>query len=249
MTDANLTEAAYQFVQFMKEALHRTGRKSSHSEIARVLNTHYNQVGLAERRKGLTGYDLLVRWASAFRDAGLGDAVLTVGKDGPRFTFTFPDGSSPVLPPALAEPPEEKATRLETAIRKHRSAQGQDLCWLNDVELWASLGDGVTADRQVPPWPEFMAGCVAYRRMLEQIPAPPPKEVYTAKEPADVVWVQGHLRNLWHWSADKDGLEVLCGMQIPGAPAVTREMDEWDPPGMNQCPACLRKMLDSPQAR
>lgn len=244
MTDSKLTEAAYQFVQFMKEALHRAGRKSSHSEIAQVLGTHCNQVGLAERRKGMTGYDLLARWASAFRDAGLGDAVLTVDKDGPHFTFTFPDGSSPVPPPALDEPPEEKATRLEAAIRKHRSAQGQDLCWLNDVELWKALGDGVVPDRQVPPWPEFMAGCVAYRKMLE---VPPAKVAYSPKEPADVVWVQEHHRDLWHWSSDSDGLEVLCGKQIPGSPAVSRKMDSWDPHGDKQCQACLRKMLDSPK--
>lgn len=169
MTDPKLTEAAYQFVQFAKEALRRAGRKPSHSEIAKVLGTHYNQVGVADRRCGLTGYDLLVKWATALRDAGIGDATLIVDQEGPRFVLTFPDGTAPSAP-SPEESPSDTALRLTAAIRKHRSAQGQDLCWLNDIELWGALNDGVTQDRQVPPWPEFMAGCVRYRQMLEQEP-------------------------------------------------------------------------------
>ena len=170
MTDPKLTEAAHLFLQFVKEALNRAGRKSTHSEIAKVFGTHYNQVGLVERCKGMTGYDLLIRWATSLRDAGLGDAVLTIDRGGPHFTFTFPDGTSPADVPSTDEPPEERADRLEAAIRKHRSAQGQDLCWLNDVELWSALRDGVSVDRQVPSWPEFMAGCVRYRQMLDRGP-------------------------------------------------------------------------------
>lgn len=62
----------------------------------------------------------------------------------------------------------ERVAALEAAIRKHRDAQGQDLCWENDLELWAVLDDGVVPDRKVPPWPEFMAGCVRYRQMLDR---------------------------------------------------------------------------------
>lgn len=319
-----LTEAAYEFVEFAKEALRKAGRPPTQKEIGRVVGSLPVQVGLAVRRKGAIKYNLLLKWARAFRNAGLGDAVLTVGERGPRFQFTFPD-KTPHQPstqdinllhewiPAdssdpkgmtcghcfLVKPPakdpfhillrqecpvrlRERTTQVEDAVRRHRSAQGQDLCWLNDQELWRSLGDNQeTPDRQVPPWPDFMAGCVAYRKMLDQgeslnrpvfgglpwsntvarslfeiqklpdnaLPVydkDPPIKKYEATEQGDVIWVQEHHRNLWHWSKDADGLRVLCGEQIPGAPAVTRKMDKWDPIGTHQCPACLRKMLESP---
>ena len=65
---------------------------------------------------------------------------------------------------------EARVAALESAIRKHRAAQGHELCWENDDELWSALGDGVTADRRVPPWPEFMTRCAAYRAMLDRGP-------------------------------------------------------------------------------
>ena len=132
---------------------------------------------------------------------------------------------------------QQRIDALETAIRKHRAAQGQDLCWLNDLELWDVLKDGVMVDRQVPPWPDFMAGCIRYRQMLGKPPmsTPPPKE-----DPSDVLWVREHQREMWHKSCDSDGVNVKCGRGIPGSPLVTRRFDDWDPPASNQCKACLR---------
>lgn len=62
------------------------------------------------------------------------------------------------------------AQKLRNAIRKHRDAKGHDLCWLNNLELYAALPETVAPNPQVPPWPEFMAGCVAYRKSLDNVP-------------------------------------------------------------------------------
>jgi hypothetical protein len=167
-----LAEAGFHLIESAREALRRAGKPSTVSAVARAVGAVVDQVGLAHRKEGKTGYGLLVRWAAALRDAGICDAVLVVDANGPRFDVTFPDGSKAAPPPGVAEPAEERAARLEAAIRKHRAAQGQDLCWENDIELWEALGDHEKVDRKVPPWPEFMAGCVRYRQMLDR----PPKE-------------------------------------------------------------------------
>lgn len=52
---------------------------------------------------------------------------------------------------------------LEAAIRRHRRATGQQMCWENDEELWAALKDGGRLDHTPPPWPEFMRRCALYR--------------------------------------------------------------------------------------
>jgi len=58
---------------------------------------------------------------------------------------------------------KERIQQLEDAIRKHREQTGNNMCWENDEELWAILGDGVKIDHTVPSWPEFMTKCAAYR--------------------------------------------------------------------------------------
>ncbi len=60
--------------------------------------------------------------------------------------------------------------RVRTAIRAHRDSSGHDLCW-HHPDLWATLPEGLEPSVEVPPWPQFMQGCVAYRRSLdEQLP-------------------------------------------------------------------------------
>ncbi len=57
--------------------------------------------------------------------------------------------------------------RLRAGIRKHRDASGHDLCHWHP-ELWALLPS--VEKRQlpvVPPWPEFMQRCAAYRATLD----------------------------------------------------------------------------------
>lgn len=57
--------------------------------------------------------------------------------------------------------------RLRAGIRAHRDSSGHDLCW-HHPRLWSLLPEPTPRDVAVPPWPKFMAGCVAYRRSLDR---------------------------------------------------------------------------------
>jgi len=66
--------------------------------------------------------------------------------------------------------------RLREGIRTHRDATGQDLCWHHPA-LWALLPESVAPEIEVPPWPQFMRGCIRYRQSLdEQAPDAPRSE-------------------------------------------------------------------------
>ena len=56
--------------------------------------------------------------------------------------------------------------RLRAGIREHRDSSGQDLCWHHPA-LWGLLPEKSNPLPQVPPWPEFIAGCVRYRQSLD----------------------------------------------------------------------------------
>jgi len=57
---------------------------------------------------------------------------------------------------------------LEQSIAKHRAADGNDLCWENNLELWATLKDDVPyPHKSIPPWPQFLSNCVKYRAQLD----------------------------------------------------------------------------------
>ena len=63
--------------------------------------------------------------------------------------------------------------KLRSAIRKHRDASGHDLCWYHP-DLWALLPEKHDPDIVVPDWPQFMQGCIKYRKSLdEQLPEAP----------------------------------------------------------------------------
>ena len=65
------------------------------------------------------------------------------------------------------------ARAMRAAIRKHRDATEQELCW-HHPELWALLPDGPSGGLAVPDWPQFMRGCVRYRASLDrQLPQAP----------------------------------------------------------------------------
>lgn len=69
--------------------------------------------------------------------------------------------------------------RLRAGIRAHRDSSGHDLCW-HHPDLWALLPEQTDPRPAVPPWPEFMRGCVRYRESLDERPpgadaAPPPR--------------------------------------------------------------------------
>ena len=59
-----------------------------------------------------------------------------------------------------------EVNRLRGGIRGHRDSSGQDLCWHHPA-LWSLLPEKSDPLPQVPPWPEFMAGCVRYRQSLD----------------------------------------------------------------------------------
>ena len=59
--------------------------------------------------------------------------------------------------------------KLRAGIRTHRDSTGQELCWHHPA-LWGLLPEQTDPLPAVPPWPEFMAGCVRYRQSLEERP-------------------------------------------------------------------------------
>ena len=63
--------------------------------------------------------------------------------------------------------------RLREGIRVHRDSTGQELCWHHPA-LWGLLPESADPLPAVPPWPEFIRGCVRYRQSLdEQVPGAP----------------------------------------------------------------------------
>lgn len=61
----------------------------------------------------------------------------------------------------------EEVKKLRAGIRKHRDSSGHDLCWFHP-QLWSLLPEPLAPEVAVPPWPKFMAGCVAFRRSLDR---------------------------------------------------------------------------------
>jgi hypothetical protein len=63
--------------------------------------------------------------------------------------------------------------RLREGIRAHRDSTGQDLCW-HHPQLWGLLPEKMSPAVAVPPWPDFLRGCVRYRESLQrELPAAP----------------------------------------------------------------------------
>jgi hypothetical protein len=63
--------------------------------------------------------------------------------------------------------------KLRNAIREHRDSTGHGLCW-HHPQLWCLLPEKTDPQPVVPTWPKFMAGCIRYRRSLdEQLPNAP----------------------------------------------------------------------------
>jgi len=58
---------------------------------------------------------------------------------------------------------EQEYNRLLEAIRKHRDQRADDRCWLDDIELYKELPEGVAdADLRLPPPLEMMSNCLRY---------------------------------------------------------------------------------------
>jgi len=78
-----------------------------------------------------------------------------------------------------------EAKRLRAGIRKHRDSSGHELCWHHPA-LWGLLPERTDPMPTVPTWPEFLGGCLRYRRSLdEQLPdAPRSDEPYQPRDRA-----------------------------------------------------------------
>ena len=77
----------------------------------------------------------------------------------------------------LADMTREELTaevqRLRDGIRRHRDSTGHDLCW-HHPDLWGLLPGSTDPIPAVPDWPQFLEGCLRYRKSLdEQLPTAP----------------------------------------------------------------------------
>jgi hypothetical protein len=73
----------------------------------------------------------------------------------------------------------EEVVKLREGIRTHRDSTRHELCW-HHPDLWGLLPEKTDRLPEVPDWPQFLEGCLRYRRSLdEQIPgAPRTKKAY-----------------------------------------------------------------------
>lgn len=63
--------------------------------------------------------------------------------------------------------------KLRSGIRRHRDSRAHELCWHHPA-LWGLLPEKSDPVPEVPEWPAFMRGCIAYRQSLdEQLPGAP----------------------------------------------------------------------------
>lgn len=74
----------------------------------------------------------------------------------------------------------EEVKRLRHGIREHRDSDRHDLCWHHPA-LWGLLPEKTDPILEIPDWPQFLEGCLRYRRSLdEQAPdAPRTRASYT----------------------------------------------------------------------
>jgi hypothetical protein len=67
----------------------------------------------------------------------------------------------------------EEVRKLRNAIREHRDSSLHALCWHHPA-LWGLLPEKTDPVPVVPEWPQFLEGCIRYRRSLdEQAPGAP----------------------------------------------------------------------------
>lgn len=67
----------------------------------------------------------------------------------------------------------EETRKLRQGIRVHRDSTLHELCWHHPA-LWSLLPEKQDPVPAVPEWPQFMEGCIRYRRSLdEQVPDAP----------------------------------------------------------------------------
>lgn len=67
-----------------------------------------------------------------------------------------------------------EAKKLRGGIRAHRDSDRHQLCW-HHPDLWALLPEKTDPLPVVPEWPQFMQGCVNYRKSLDRQAADAPR--------------------------------------------------------------------------
>jgi len=60
----------------------------------------------------------------------------------------------------------EEVKKLRQGIREHRDSTGQELCW-HHPKLWSLLPEKTKPEILVPAWPDFLRGCIQYRKSLD----------------------------------------------------------------------------------
>jgi hypothetical protein len=117
-------------------------------------------------------------------ERGIADGSLTCSVDGARRAMVALDLA--FLRRVLAEAPREAgedpdadldamsrdalvahAREMRAAIREHRDASGNELCW-HHPRLWGLLPDPPKGGQTVPDWPQFLRGCILYRASLDR---------------------------------------------------------------------------------
>lgn len=68
----------------------------------------------------------------------------------------------------------DEVKKLRTGIREHRDSTRQELCWHHPA-LWGLLPEKTDPVPEVPEWPQFMEGCIRYRRSLDVQAASAPR--------------------------------------------------------------------------
>jgi hypothetical protein len=61
----------------------------------------------------------------------------------------------------------EEIKKLRNGIREHRDSSGHELCW-HHPKLWNLLPEKTDPKIAVPAWPDFMNGCIKYRKSLDE---------------------------------------------------------------------------------
>ncbi len=93
--------------------------------------------------------------------------------------------------------------KLREGIRRHRDAAGHDLCWYQPA-LWGLLPEQTDPQPAVPDWPQFIRGCLSYRRSLDAQAAGAPRvpvEFAGAADPAPATAV---VEQFWSLMATND---------------------------------------------
>jgi hypothetical protein len=61
----------------------------------------------------------------------------------------------------------DEVRKLRRGIRAHRDSTGHELCWYHPA-LWSLLPEKQDPLPTVPEWPQFMEGCIKFRRSLDR---------------------------------------------------------------------------------